>query len=129
METLTDKANAGNYVPFLFTHKNGFTVDLAVLVENLIDSGLSFEQVEMLIKTQCKQTYDKLAKNFWMFLEQSKKKGFMYEEDKVPFPEFSVRNFPCPGNDIVMDIFLKCFFQNEQIYVNAMNKLSADMIL
>ena len=27
-----------------------------------------------------------------------------------------------------MDIFLKRFFQNEQIYVNAMNKLNADMI-
>ena len=128
LETLTDKANAGDYVPFLLTHKNGFTVDLAVLVENLIDSGLSFEQVEMLIKMQYKQTYDKLAKNFWMFLEQSKKNGFMYEEDKVAFPEFSVGNFPCPANDILMDIFLKRFFQNEQIYVNAMNKLNADMI-
>ena len=92
-----------DYFPFLLTHKNGFTVDLEVLVENLIDSGLSFEQVEMLIKMQYEQTYDKLAKNFWMFLEQSKKNGFMYEEDKVAFPEFSVGNFPCPGNDILMD--------------------------
>ena len=52
----------------------------------------------------------------------------MYEEDKVFFPEFSSGNFPCPGNDILIDIFLKRFYQNEQIYVNAMNGLSANMI-
>ena len=43
-------------------------------------------------------------------------------------PEFSSGNFPCPGNDILIDIFSKRFYQNEQIYVNAMNGLSANMI-
>ncbi len=128
LETLIEKTDAGNYVPFFLTHKNGFIVDLAVLVENLIDSGLSFEQVEILIKMQYKQTYDKFARNFWQVLEQLKQNGIMYEEDKVFFPQFSVGNFPCPGNDILIDIFLKRFSQNEQIYVNAMNGLSADMI-
>lgn len=40
----------------------------------------------------------------------------------------SFGNFPCPGNDILIDIFLKRFYQNEQIYVSAMNGLSANMI-
>jgi hypothetical protein len=127
LETLIKKTNEGD-VPFFLTHRSGFTVDLAVLAENLIDSGLSFEQVETLIRMQYKTTYDKFARNFWQVLEQSKQNGMMYEEDKVFFPEFSVGNFPCPGSDILIDIFLKRFFQNEQIYVNAMNGLSAHMI-
>ena len=39
-------------VPFFLTHRHGFTLELANIVEELIDNGLSFEQVEDTIRKQ-----------------------------------------------------------------------------
>jgi hypothetical protein len=124
LDKLEDRTN----IPFFLTHKNGFMLDLAILVEDLIDAGLSFDQVENLIERQYKTTYDHFEKNFWRDLELSTRKGIAYDKNKHFFPAFSSENFPCPGNDILIDIFLKRFLMNEQLYLRAMNSLAASAI-
>ena len=115
-------------IPFFLTHKNGFTSDLAAMLEDLVDSGLSFEQIENLIKRQYKTTYDLFEINFWRNSEVRKNRGLIREQTSFVFPKFYGENFPCPGNNILIDIFLKHFFQDEQVYIDAMSSLSAKTI-
>ena len=103
-------------------------LDLAILLEDLIDAGLSFEQVENLIERQYKTTYDHFETQFWRDMKLFKPKGTTNDERIHFFPRFSSENFPHPGNDILIDIFLKRFFINEQLYLRAMNSLSASVI-
>ena len=123
-----DKLEQLKNIPFVLTHKNGFMLDLGILLEDLIDAGLSFDQVENLVQRQYKTTYDHFGTQFWRDMTLSKLKGITYEESKHFFPKFSSENFPHPGNDILIDIFLKRFLLNEQLYLRAMNSLSASAI-
>ena len=122
---ILDKLKDVTDIPFLLTHKNGFMLELATLVEDLVDAGLSFDQIEKLVETQYRATYDHFSKQFWLNLELLKPKGIKFEKDKHFFPAFSSENFPRPGNDILIDIFVKRFLINEQLYLKAMNSLSA----
>ena len=56
-------------IPFCLTHRNGFTLDQAILVEELVDDGVSFEQIGNLIERQYKSMYDRFAINFWRDLD------------------------------------------------------------
>ena len=114
-------------IPFCLTHRNGFTLDLAILVEELVDDGVSFEQIGNLIERQYKSTYDRFAINFWRDLDLSKK-GIVKEQNDIFFPPLSDKNFPRPSNDILMDVFLKRFHQNEHLFKAAMNSLTAQWI-
>ena len=89
LDKLKDVAN----VPFFLTHKNGFMLDLAILIEDLIDAGLTFDQVENLIERQYKTTYDQFETQFWCDMKLSKLKRTTYKESKHFFPRFSSENF------------------------------------
>ena len=125
---ILDKLKDVTNIPFFLTHKNGFMLDLAILIEDLIDAGLSFDQVEDLIERQYKTTYDHFETHFWRDMKLSKLKGITYKERKHFFPTFSSENFPHPSNDILTDIFLKRFLINEKLYLRAMNSLSASVM-
>jgi hypothetical protein len=78
---------------------------------------------------QYKSTYDQFAKNFWHDMELSKQTSVtIHDRNEVSFPSWDDATFPFPRNDILIDIFLKRFFRDEQIYINAMSSLSAEMI-
>ena len=115
-------------LPFFLTHKRGFTFDLANLVEQLVDSGMSFEQVNDVIKNQYKTTYDRFEASFWRDLELSKSYGVNYEQIDSSFPSFCHELFPNPSIDLLIDIFLKRFLENEDLYKNSMNSLKAQCI-
>ena len=80
---ILDKLKDVTNVPFFLTHKNGFMLDLAILLEDLIDAGLSFDQVENLIERQYKTTYDHFETQFW---RDMKLKCITYDENKHFFP-------------------------------------------
>lgn len=110
-------------VPFFLTHKNGFTLELAFLVEDLVDRGMTFEQVENLLEQQYKTTYNYMEMAFW--------RGLQFKSPDCSSGTFSFHNkfcndyFPCPGRKILIEIFLAHFFLNENTYVDAMSSLSA----
>ena len=120
--------NTKTEIPFLLTHKNGFTLSLISLVEELADNGLSFEQIESTISRQYKSTYDRFAASFWRDLAMSNSQGVPSEQSDMFFPAFSTQHFPAPSVVLLKDIFLKRFFQNEELYVNAMKSLKANWI-
>ena len=120
--------NARTEIPFFLTHKNGFTLPLINLVEELADNGLSFEQIESTILRQYKSTYDRLAASFWRDLALSMSQGVVNEQLDSFFPSFSTQRFPNPSVVLLKDVFLKRFFQNEELYKNAMRSLKANWI-
>ena len=124
LEFLNTKAE----IPFLLTHKNGFTASLANLVQDLADNALSFEQIKSTISRQYKSTYDHFAASFWRDLAMSKSQGVSYEQLDLFFPLFSTQHFPNPSVSLLKDVFLKRFFQNEELYINAMRSLEASWI-
>ena len=126
--SILDKLKDVTDIPFLLTHKNGFMLELAILVEDLVDAGLSFDQIEKLVEAQYRATYDHFSKQFWINLELLKPEGIAFEKDKHFYPAFSSENFPRPSNDILIDIFVKRFLINERLYLEAMNSLSANVM-
>ena len=120
--------NARTEIPFFLTHKNGFTLPLVNLVEELADNGLSFEQIESTILRQYKSTYDRLDASFWRDLALSMSQGVVNEQLDSFFPSFSTQRFPNPSVVLLKDVFLKRFFQNEELYKNAMRSPKANWI-
>ena len=115
-------------VPFFLTHRHRFTLELANIVEELIDNGLSFEQVEDTIRKQYKSIHNRFEASFWRDLALSKTFGVFYEESDMFFPAFSSQSFPHPSATILIDVFLKRFLQNEYVYRDSMNLLNAKWI-
>ena len=113
---------------FLLTHQCGFTLDLANVFEQLVDSGMSFEQVKNIIHNHYRSTYDHFEASFWRDLEFSKTSGINYDQKDLYFPPFSSELFQSPSVDLLIDIFLKRFFQNEDLYKSSMNSLDARWI-
>jgi hypothetical protein len=120
--------NTKTEIPFFLTHKNGVTLPLVNLVEELADNGLSFEQIESTISRQYKSTYNHFAASFWRDVALSKSQGVPNEKSDLCFPSFSKQHFPNPSVFLLKDVFLKRFFQNEELYVNAMRSLKANWI-
>ena len=73
-------------------------------------------------------TYDRFAASFWRDLALSNSQGVPCEQSDMFFPAFSTQHFPAPSVVLLKDIFLKRFFQNEELYVNAMKSLKANWI-
>lgn len=62
-------------VPFFLTHQTGFTLDLAFIVEDMVDRGMTFQQIENLIEGQYKTTYGNFERAFWQRLRINKARG------------------------------------------------------
>jgi hypothetical protein len=120
--------NTKTEILFFLTHKSGFTIPLVNLVEELADNVLSFEQIQSTTSRQYKRTYDRFASSLWRDMALSKSPGVPNEQSDLFFPSFSRQHFPNPSVDILKDVFLKRFFQNEELHINALRSLKANWI-
>jgi hypothetical protein len=98
--------NTKTEIPFFLTHKNGFTIPLVNLVEELADNVLSFEQIQSTISRQYKSTYDHFAASLWRDMALSKSPGVPNKQSDLFFPSLSTQHFANPSIDVLKDAFL-----------------------
>lgn len=55
-----------SYLPFLLMHKSGLTTELLQFIEDLIDSGLSVNAIESLIRESYKRHLSLQEERFWI---------------------------------------------------------------
>ena len=71
------------------------------MLEQLVDSGLSFEQIRNIIKDQYQNTFDRFEASFWRDVVLSRSYGVAYEQKDLYFPQFSADLFPHLSVDVL----------------------------
>ena len=82
------------------------------MLEQFVDCGLSFKQIRNIIKDQYQNTFHRFKGDVVL----SKSCGVAYEQKDLYFPQFSADLFPHLSVDLLINVFVKRFLQNEELY-------------